>query len=138
MTGYPSFGAALLQGLVTTLVMVGPWLVAPFGGRLRVTAADVGMALAAVGGVLIVTVALFWPFEGDWVDWLLGPARSLRALLVGGFVLLAGMAWFLRRRLARAESAVRLGTAFLLGAAWGSVWSFSGWCLATGGVVASV
>ena len=133
MSGYPSIGFALLQGLITAAVMIVPWMVIAFGGKLKVTGTDVVLILATFPALGIVTTIVFWPFEGDWVDVALGPLVPFRTLLVGGLALTLGMAITQGKRLAKrssSEAVVRLGTAFLFGAVWGVVWGFAGWVLA--------
>jgi hypothetical protein len=137
MTGYPSLGFALLQGLITAVVMIAPWLIVSFGGKLKVTLADVLLMLCTFPALGITSVAVFWPFEGDWLGMVLGPFEPFRMLVIGGVALTLGMAITQRRKLVRrggTEAVVRLGVAFLIGATWGAVWGFSGWCLANYGM----
>lgn len=132
MTGYPSLFSTLLQGLITSTVMVLPWLIIAFGGKLKVTWQDALLILSTFPALAIVTVAVFWPFEGEWLGMVLGPFEPFRMLVIGGVVLTIGMAVTQRRGIAQrggSEAAVRLGAAFVIGAAWGAVWGFSGWFL---------
>ena len=132
MSGYPSLGVALLQGMLAATLLLGPLWFLAFGQRLRFGLSDLGLALAAWGGLAIGTIALFWPFEGDWVIAVLGPLEDYRSLIVGGLALVVGTAALQRRTLAqrgREEALTRLGAVFLLGALWGTVWGFAGWCL---------
>jgi hypothetical protein len=138
MIGYPSLGAALLQGLITATVMILPWLAISFGGKLKVTAVEVPLILVTFPAFTIVTVAVFWPFEGEWLGLVLGPFEPFRMLVVGGVAVTIGMAVTQRKGLVRrggSEAVVRLGAAFLIGAVWGAVWGFSGWFLQNYGMV---
>jgi hypothetical protein len=132
MTGFPSLPFALLQGLLTSLLMLtGPLLYA-FGGKLKVRFSDVLLMLCTYPALALLSILVFYPFEGDWIEASLGPLVSLRTLLVGAVAMALGMAWTQRKGLARrsgSEAAVRIGTAFVIGALWGAVWGFSGWCL---------
>lgn len=136
MTGYPTLGFVLLQGLVTAVLLIAPWMLYAFVGGPRVGFADLGMILVTFPALAIVSDATFWLFEGDWFAHLLGPLAALRTLLVGGIALTAAMAYGQRRALPRpaSELVVRHGATFLIGAAWGAVWGFSGWFLGTIGV----
>ena len=132
MSGYPSPGVAVLQGLLAALLLMGPLMAYVFGSRFRVSLVDMSLALTAYGGLAIGTIALFLPFEGDWVIPVLGPLEDYRSLLVGGLVLAIGMAVVQWRTLVQRgteEALTRLGAVFLLGALWGTVWGFAGWCL---------
>jgi hypothetical protein len=138
MIGYPSFAAALLQGLITAVVMILPWLIISFGGKLKVTAIEVPLILVTFPAFTIVTVAVFWPFEGEWLGMVLGPFEPFRMLVVGGIAVTVGMAITQRKGLTRrssSEAVVRLGAAFLIGAVWGAVWGFSGSLLENYGMV---
>ena len=121
-----------MNSLKTSLLLLGPLMAYVFGSRFRVSPVDVGLALAAYAGLAIGTIALFLPFEGDWVIAVLGPLEDYRSLLVGGLVLVIGMAILQWRTLVQRgaeEALTRLGAVFLLGALWGTVWGFAGWCL---------
>lgn len=136
LTGYPSLSLALLQGLLTALALLAAPLAYAFGFRLRVSLTDALLILTAIVATAVGTTILFLPFEGDWVDQALGPMVALRTLMVGAVGLTLAMAIAQRRAIVRggSEAVVRLGSAFLLGAVWGSVWGFSGWLLTTAGM----
>ena len=133
MTGYPSLPFALLQSVLTSVIMLTPPLVYAFGGsRLKSTFSDLLLMLCTFPALIVVTFLSFFPFEGAWFDVPLGPFAALHPLLVGGLVLTLGMAFTQRKGLAQrgaTEAAVRLAAAFLMGAVWGAVWGFAGWCL---------
>jgi hypothetical protein len=138
MIGYPSLAAALLQGLITATVMILPWLIISFGGKLKVTAIEVPLILVTFPAFTIVTVTVFWPFEGEWLGMVLGPFEPFRMLVVGGIAVTVGMAitqWKGLARRSSSEAVVRLGAAFLIGAVWGAVWGFSGSLLENYGMV---
>lgn len=132
MTGFPTCLFALLQGLLTAaLLLTGP-LVYAFGGGPRVRFSDVLLMACTVPALMLLSIIVFYPFEGDWIEGSLGPLVPFRSLLVGALLTAAGMAWTQRKGLARrspSEAAVRIGTAIVIGALWGAVWGFSGWCL---------
>jgi nitrate/nitrite transporter NarK len=141
MTGFPSPLFALLQGLLTSvLLLTGPLLYA-FGGKLKVRMGDALLMLCTFPALILLSIVVFYPFEGDWIEGSLGPFVSLRSLLVGAVITALGMAWTQRkgiRRRSGSEAMVRIGTAIVIGALWGAIWGFSGWCLVQFGMVGDV
>ncbi len=137
MIGYPPLSFALLQGLLTALVLLVWPLALAFGGKLKTRALDVLFALATIPVLAALTMLVFLPFEGDWADQAFGPLAAFHALIVGGAALVLGMTVTQWKPLARSgptSMAYRLAAAFLIGAFWGVLWVVSGWVLQMLGV----
>lgn len=133
MSNSPSILVALLQGLLTAAVLVGPAMAfALLGGRLRVTGGDLALASLTLPAVAIGSVLAFYPFDVAWYDVGFDIGELLRSLMIGGLLVALGMLLAQRKSLARgtvADAGSRLGGAFLIGAVWGATWGLAGWSL---------
>jgi hypothetical protein len=138
--GFPTIQFAILQGLFVALLMLTVPMAMAFGGRLKMSTGDLLLLIPIYPTFALLTVLVFLPFEGNWADMAFGPLGVLRALIVGGAVVVLGTLYTQRKTLMRRsgnEVAHRIGAAFLIGAGWGVTWSLSGWLLTSVGLMSN-
>ena len=132
MIGFPPPEAVLMQGLLTSLLVLTVPLLMAFGQKLKVSGVDALLMIPIYPTFAALTILIFTPFEGEWGDMAFGPMGMLRSLSIGGIVVTLGTLYTQRREIVRMGAggvSYRLGSVFVIGMVWGLVWLVSGMLL---------